>query len=240
MNTATRSWQQPDTCSTDFAFWWTIAGEWVEAPNERRSGWSGMLRVRYQGRIVYVKRQHNHLCRTLGHPLGWPTASREHSYLLRLNALKLGTPTPLFHGTTRHRNGTDTVLVTEELRDFQPLSAQTDLAPARRTTLARKVGSVLGKLHRARLQHSCLYDKHIMVRWHEDAPELALVDLEKMRARFTARGAAQHDLEQLKRHQSIWSADDWNRLEISHEFALTNPSMHWRHDEHTRKRPLTL
>ena len=226
MSTATQAWEQPDTCSSDFAFWWNVAGEWVEAPNERRSGWSGMLRVRYQGRTVYVKRQHNHLCRTLSHPLGWPTASREHSYLHRLNTLQLGAPTPIFHGTVRHPDGTDAVLVTEELQDFLPLSAQTELDPARRTTLAQEVGNVLGTLHRARLQHSCLYDKHIMVGWQEDAPEIALIDLEKMRPRLTGRAAAKHDLKQLKRHQAIWSENDWNALEISHQFALRNPSKH--------------
>lgn len=204
----------------EFAYWWNAAGEWVEQPNERRRGWSGMLRVRHRGELVYVKRQRNHLCRTLHHPLGWPTASREWFYLKRLKDLGVGAPMPLFHATVRSGDGVESLLVTEELRGFQPLSAQTDLNWAQRGVLAREVGRALGTLHRARLQHSCLYDKHIMVRWHGNTPEVALIDLEKMRSRLSRHAAARHDLDQLSRHQDVWSGNEWSLLELSHAQTL--------------------
>lgn len=204
----------------EFAYWWNITGEWVEQPNQRRRGWSGMLRVRHHGEVVYVKRQRNHLCRTLHHPLGWPTASREWFYLKRLKALGIGVPTPLFHATARTRDGVESLLVTEDLHGFLPLQAQTDLTWAQRGNLAREVGRVLGKVHRARLQHSCLYDKHVMVRWLGNTPRVALIDLEKMRPRLSGHAAARHDLDQLQRHQDVWSGDEWSLLELSHANEL--------------------
>ena len=220
MNAATTALALAEDAPDAFEYWWSVKGEWVEPPNARRDGWSGMLRVRHHGRLVYVKRQCNHLCRTLRHPLGWPTASRERFYLDRLCELGLRSPSPLFHGAIRGGNGVKSLLVTEELAGFLPLSAQTGLPWAQRARLARAVGRVLATLHRARLQHGCLYDKHIMVRWRDDTPEIALIDLEKMRSRLTGRAAARHDLAQLGRHQKIWSAEDWCLLELSHAAAL--------------------
>jgi hypothetical protein len=209
-----------DAPINDFAYWWQVPGEWVETPNERRSGWSGMLRVHHRGELVYVKRQCDHLCRTLRHPLGWPTASREWFYLRHLQRLGVCVPTPLFHAARDTAGGVEALLVTAELGGFTPLDAQRDLCAARRRRLATHVGEVLATLHRARLQHGCLYDKHIMVRWHGDEPEVALLDLEKMRRRLTRGAASRHDLDQLRRHQQVWSSEEWRLLERTHAEAL--------------------
>lgn len=204
----------------DFGYWWNVAGEWVEPPNERRNGWSGMLRVRAGGRLYYVKRQRNHLCRTVMHPLGWPTASREWHYLDQLRRIGVGAPQPVFHGVRTTPQGQEAVLVTEELTGFTALSEQASLDPGRRMTLAQALGQSLGILHRARLQHSSLYDKHIMVRWQGDGPEIALIDLEKMRRRLTRRAAARHDLAQLHRRQRILDDEAWGALEAAHARSM--------------------
>ncbi|HRP96725.1 MAG TPA: lipopolysaccharide kinase InaA family protein [Rhodocyclaceae bacterium] len=200
----------------DFEYWWTVPGQWVEPPNERRNGWSGMMRVREDGRLLYVKRQRNHLCRTLLHPLGWPTASREWFYLNLLRLVGVTAPEPVFHDVRDTPEGKEAVLVTEELAGYADLAAQADLAPSRRRALACELGLRLGVLHRARLQHSSLYDKHIMVRWSGEAPQVALIDLEKMRRRLTRRAAARHDLEQLKRRQRVFDDQDWQTLVEAH------------------------
>ncbi|WP_332672691.1 lipopolysaccharide kinase InaA family protein [Aromatoleum sp.] len=202
------------------AYWWNVAGEWVEAPNVRRHGWSGVLRVRHDVGIVYVKRQYNHLCRTLAHPFGWPTASREHLHLHVLRQLELNVPVPLFHAVMRRAGAVEAVLVTAALEGFAPLNALPRLDHIERTAVAREVGHVVGRMHRARIQHSCLYDKHVMVRWHGAAPEVALLDLEKARARLTPGAAARHDLDQLRRHQDLWSAPEWELLLASHARAM--------------------
>lgn len=209
----------------DFDYWWYVPGDWVEPPNERRNGWSGMLRVKGESGTLYVKRQRNHLCRTLAHPFGWPTASREWHYLNRLRELGLRAPVPVFHGARRGAKGLEAVVVTEELSGYTDLSQQTELSPERYAALASRIGACLGVLHRARLQHSCLYDKHVMVRWDGDSPDVALIDLEKMRPRLRARAAAKHDLEQLQRRQSVLDADAWAVLLEAHARAFAGAAV---------------
>ena len=204
----------------DFDGWWNASGEWVEEPNQRRNGWSGMMRVRIGDQVFYVKKQCNHLCRTLSHPFGWPTASRERLNIGRLQALGLSVPKPVFHGERRSEKGFKAILVTEELSGFQALDTQTGLDSAAREVLATEVGRVLGIMHRACWQHSCLYDKHLMIRWQGDRPEVALIDLEKLRRPIFSWKAASHDLAQLKRHQRIWSEDVWRGLEAAHRSSL--------------------
>lgn len=203
----------------DFAGWWTAPGEWVEEPNQRRSGWSGMMRLRHDGRTYYIKKQCNHLCRTLRHPFGWPTVSREYENIRRLQALGITVPQPVFHGSRQSDEGHEGILVTDELAGFADLTAQSARSPAEKTKLAVAVGRMIGLLHRHNLQHSCLYDKHIMVRWQDEEPAVALIDLEKLHRAWLPGKAARHDLEQLQRHQKIWSAADWALLEQAHRTA---------------------
>lgn len=196
----------------DFAYWWSVPGEWVETVNERRRGWSGMMRVLVDGDVFYVKRQCNHLCRTLAHPFGWPTASREWRNLKRLGELGLGRLVPVFHGVRKTPDGLEAVLVTEELRGYRDLASQRDLEIGQRQRLAEAIGEVLAVLHHARLQHTGLYDKHVMIKWDGDKPAVALIDLEKMRRRLTRAAASRHALEQFKRRQQVFGEDDWQIL----------------------------
>ncbi|MDO9596251.1 MAG: lipopolysaccharide kinase InaA family protein [Azoarcus sp.] len=212
-----RSTPQPDA----FERWWTARGEWVEAPNERRNGWSGVVRANTGDRLCYIKRQRHHLCHSIAHPFGWPTASREAHFLKQVGKLGLQVPEIVFHGTRASAGGTEAVLVTRALEGYAPLSAQTGLNTAQQNALAIAVGRALGVLHRARLQHGCLYDKHIMVRWHGEEPEVALLDLEKMRSRFTSQAAARRDLDQLRRHQTVLAPAAWRRLIDAHRCALS-------------------
>jgi serine/threonine-protein kinase RIO1 len=200
----------------DFEGWWNAPGEWVEEPNRRRSGWSGMMRCRVDGRVYYVKRQCNHLYRSLRHPGGRPTAQREHANLIRLKTLGIEVPKPVFFGSRRTSDGFEAVLVTEELIGYTPLDSQTGLSATERTELAVRVGETLRVMHRANLQHSCLYDKHIFICWWESGPQIALIDLEKLRRRLLPGRAAKHDLDQLRRHQTIWSEQEWHTLLRAH------------------------
>lgn len=204
----------------DFDAWWNTPGEWVEAPNEARSGWSGMMRIRLDGKLYYVKKQRNYLCRTLRHPFGWPTTSREFRNLMWLQVLGIGVPATVFHGTRRTAKGLEAILVTEELEGFTDLAAQQHLSPGRRAELASTVGHIVGRLHRAGFQHGCLYDKHIMVRWEGDRPRVALIDLEKLRRAVFRKNAIQHDLRQLKRRQRLWNEAEWSLLTDAHRHAL--------------------
>ena len=205
----------------DFEHWWTLPGEWVEAPNERRDGWSGVIRALTDQTLCYIKRQRNHLCHTFSHPLGWPTASREAHYLDAVRNLGLRVPETVYHGIRKISRGTEAILATRALDGFTPLSAHTGLSEAQRQSLAIELGRTLGVLHRARLQHGCMYDKHVMVRWQGDHPDIALLDLEKMRHRLSAEAAAKRDLDQLVRHQTILSVTEWAMLLDAHKKIIS-------------------
>lgn len=205
--------QWPKGASHSFTYWWEISGQWVEPPNVRRGGWSGVLRSEWQNRGVYVKRQHQHLCREWLHPFGWPTLCREYRNLLALQRLGIHCPTPLFFS----RRGASAVLVMEALDDYVALDQLILAAGPQRQKLAQALGRCLGLLHRNHLQHGCLYDKHIFVRSVSDEWQIALIDLEKMRWRASGRSSARHDLNQLQRHQSLLDEGDWNRLLLAHQ-----------------------
>ena len=68
--------------SDDFNSWWQTQGEWVEEPNDRRGGQSGVQRITVQGQLLYAKRQAGHTYRSLKYPLGRPTVLRERDALL--------------------------------------------------------------------------------------------------------------------------------------------------------------
>lgn len=203
-----------------FADWWQAPGDWVETPNQRRGGWSGMMRLSHGGRLYYVKKQCNHLHRSLERPLGEPTTAREHRNIERLTRLGIRVPKVVFHGLRRTSEGLEGLLVTESLDGFVSLDAAPPLDRPALKALAQAVGSVVGTLHRAYLQHSCLYDKHVMVRWDDGRPEIALIDLEKLRRPWLPWRAAAHDLDQLSRHQSIWNSADWQELLAAHRTAM--------------------
>ena len=205
-----------DTHMKDFDYWWQLEGEWVEEPNQRRNGWSGMMRTRVGEEVFYVKKQCNHLYRSLRHPFGWPTTCREHQNIQRLLALGIKVPEPVFNGIGCAEEGFRGLLVTKELTGYVPLDTQTALTTEQRAQLAKAVGQVIGRMHQAHWQHSCLYDKHIFVRWQNGKPDVALIDLEKLRRPVLFWRAAAHDLDQLSRHQAIWSDEEWTLLLTAH------------------------
>ncbi len=64
-----------DGCSQNgesrFDFYWRQQGEWVEEPNQRRGGESGVQRLNdASGKLLYAKRQVGHIYRSLLHPFG--------------------------------------------------------------------------------------------------------------------------------------------------------------------------
>ena len=203
-----------------FTFWWQLPCEWVEPPNQRRGGWSGVLRSQWHNRTLYIKRQTHHLCHDWRHPQGWPTLCREYVNLLQLQRLGIGCPVPLFSG----RSGDAAVLVLEALEGFTALDQLILADSAQRESLARSLGKTLGWMHRHHLQHSCLYAKHVFVRQQHGDWQVALIDLEKMHWRASSKGCARHDLNQLQRHQTLFDGQDWQGLLTAHEQAFLHLS----------------
>ncbi|MBQ0744730.1 MAG: InaA protein [Pseudomonas sp.] len=167
-------------------------GEWVEEPNQRRGGESGvkLLPPLQPGQPpLYCKRQIGHLFRSWRHPFGLPTVLSEEQALL----------------------------ITEELSGFVSLDQwYAEHAPkldeTSRKAVLRRLALVLQRLHRRRRQHGSLYSKHVYISLTAKVPEVALLDLEKSRIRLLRSKAINHDLSQLRCHRGDMPEADWNYL----------------------------
>lgn len=183
--------------SAGFASWWQLQGEWVEQPNERRGGYSGVQRITHKGQLLYAKRQTGHTYRSLKHPFGRPTVLRERDALLNAAQAGVSVPEIVYCAAEHAAEGWRALLVTRALEGFQPIDQwyaehPRELCDERlHRQLLQRIAECLARLHKARLQHGCLYAKHIFVRLPESAAsascEVALLDLEKARRRLSVK-----------------------------------------------------
>ena len=207
-----------DKAHPAFSDWWAREGDWVEEPNERRDGNSGVQRLTDQDPTLYLKRQTGHLSRSLRYPLGRPTVVREAWALEAYRAAGVRVPQIRFAGARKHQGQWQGLLVTEELRDFISLDewyasdARAQHGEAVHRHLWRELASCLSLAHNAGLQHGCLYSKHIFIRVRSRGVEIALLDLEKCRRRWRRSAAVRHDLKQLYRHRGPMPEADWFQL----------------------------
>ncbi|HPT51514.1 MAG TPA: lipopolysaccharide kinase InaA family protein [Accumulibacter sp.] len=202
---------------SDFDAWWSLPVDWHEEPNERRGGWSGVSRcVLADGTAVFLKRQENHLCRTLRHPWrGIPTFYREYQNIARLRERRIAAVEALYYGDRRMGGKWRAILVTRALDSFVSLddwnAAPENADPERRRALIDAVAQACARLHRHRWQHSCLYGKHLFVPRVAPTPptyrhdDIRFIDLEKLRQGFSRHRVGAHDLDQLMRHTPGWS-----------------------------------
>ena len=200
---------------------WTLEVAWHEAPNERRGGWSGVSRhVLLDGTAVFVKRQDNHLCRTIRHPVrGIPTFYREYANILHLRKLRIAAVEALYYGDRNTDDHWRAILVTRALDEFVSLDEWNDRHPEGSSPLRQSVIKVVAqacaRLHHHRLQHSCLYGKHLFIKCLPMADgavlgeaDVRFIDLEKLRKGVSRKRVGAHDIDQLMRHTPGWSALD--------------------------------
>lgn len=224
------SWQMAAARGGDsdgiFARWWQLRGEWVEAPNRRRGGESGVQRLRNEaGQLLYIKRQLGHLHRSWRQPMGRPTVLRELGALQALEQLGIRVPRLVYGGAQKRAGHWRALLVSEALEGFVSLeqwyadaaaSGPALCQPMLRQPMLRQLALVLSRLHRAGWQHGCLYPKHIFIKAGSglagDRVEVALLDLEKCRRRWSAARASRRDMAQLQRHRASMPDADWQRL----------------------------
>ncbi len=195
--------------------WLLCPGDWVEPPNQRRGGLSGVQRVQLDdGRLLYRKQQVGHLYHSWRHPLGYPTLMRERDALY--DCLRLGVPVPplLLAQCARQAGQWHAWLVTAELTGFASLEQcyaeqrERGWGTERHAQILECLGRAVGRLNGARRQHGCLYPKHLFVSLADGPPNVALIDLEKSRRRLTRAQAARHDLQQLWRRCG-WRGAMW-------------------------------
>ena len=106
---------------------WALEVEWFEPLNRRRGGWSGVVRLTLQdvdgdARALFVKRQDNHLRRSLRHPIvGEPTLGVEMRNILALGRADVSTLRPVYYAQRRVDGRWRAILITEELAGYRPL-----------------------------------------------------------------------------------------------------------------------
>ncbi|VVO80629.1 lipopolysaccharide kinase InaA family protein [Pseudomonas fluorescens] len=214
-----------------FDYFWNKRGEWVEEPNVRRGGESGVQRVMgSDGQLLYVKRQTGHIYRSWSHPFGRPTVLREQDALISLRKLDVGVPDIVFCGAQRDPvHKWRSLLVTKSLDGFEEVDhwytggGLERHGEAVNDRVLKELAENLARMHKGRWQHSCLYSKHVFLRVTGEGEsakvEIALIDLEKCRQRLSASQAAAHDMKQLHRRSSF-SAADWKKLVYFYEAAF--------------------
>lgn len=210
-----------------FADVWALKADWFEAPNERRSGWSGASRVELKtpdgGTLaVFLKRQQDHDTRSLRHPFGQPTFRREFHNIRKLQALGIPAVPLVYYGEQRINGHSCAALMTVALDAFQSLDewwASHPQADSRAAVLTA-IADWAAQISKQRWQHGCLYDKHIFVRTLSSTgqfgrDDIRLIDLEKMRRRLTVNRAAEMNIRQLMRHSQCCSPAEHQLLEAA-------------------------
>lgn len=214
-----------------FERWWDLQADWLEPPNQRRNGHSGVQCLQLgEHHLLYSKRQVGHNYRSCFYPLPRPTVLRELRAIKAIGALGIKVPEVIYCGAKKRTRQWHALLVTKALLGFCSLEDwyrnQRHLDAVQNECMLRVLGVTLCRLHLSRWQHGCLYAKHIFVRVEqtEQGPEaeIALIDLEKSRQRFTAKAAANHDLQQLHRHRQGMPDSDWQHMLQSYQYILAN------------------
>jgi len=219
------SYDSKNSLPQDFDYWWQVQGESVEPANVRRNGESGVDRVFTDSGVLYVKRQRNHLFRSLRYPFGFPTFMREKIAVQALRKININVPVIVFSDARKVAGEWQAILATRELEGYVDLEywynqgGRKRLGEQQHEQFLLQLGRMLGLLHSHHWQHTCLYPKHIFVTQGDatQLPEIALIDLEKTRRRIFASHAARRDLDQLRRHSPMWNEQDWKVLLTGHE-----------------------
>lgn len=80
---------------------WSVQLTAVDEPNVERGGWSSVFRLELDDSAFYLKRQSNHLTRTLAHPFGEPTFARSFAISVVMRSLACRRFRPASSGSAR-------------------------------------------------------------------------------------------------------------------------------------------
>jgi len=191
---------------------WAVQLDPVDEPNTARGGYSQVFRLELEGKGFYLKRQRGYLTRTLHHPLGEPTFSREFRNIRRYHQWAIPALQAVYFGQRKLDGDQCAILMTRALdgwTDLDALLADWGSATAsRRQSILAACGTLARTLHGAGQVHGCFYPKHIFLRQGANGHQAQLIDLEKTRAALFGRRDRVRDLEPLLRRAPMWQADD--------------------------------
>lgn len=200
---------------------WALKLEAVDEPNTERGGWSSVYRLDLGEAVFYLKRQSNHLARSLLRPFGEPTFTREFRNIQRFQVLGIPALEAAFFAERRVAGERRAILLTRALDgwcDLDSLLRNWQARPeSERTGILLACAELARRLHAAGQLHGCFYPKHIFLK-EEGLKESAgvfqarLIDLEKIRPLLFGERERIKDLEPLLRRASVWSEDEVRQL----------------------------
>ena len=199
---------------------WALQLEAVDEPNTERGGWSSVYRLELGGAAFYLKRQSNHLTRSLLHPWGEPTFAREFRNIQAYRRLGIPALQAAFFAERRVPGERRAILLTRALdgwRDLEYwLQGWSATPAATRQAILRACGELAQQLHAAGQMHGCFYPKHIFLKADGADFSAQLIDLEKTRPLLFGRRDRIKDLEPLLRRASVWSEADVRELLLAY------------------------
>jgi len=185
---------------------WSVQLTAVDEPNVERGGWSSVFRLELDDSAFYLKRQSNHLTRTLAHPFGEPTFAREFRNIRRYAQLGVPALQASFFGQRKVDGERRAILLTRALDGWMDLDGWLkrwpELNEPRRQAIIGAVGALAHTLHQAGQMHGCFYPKHIFLREQDGHWQACLIDLEKTRPLLLGWRDRIKDLEPLVRRAS--------------------------------------
>lgn len=195
---------------------WAQQLDAVDEPNTSNDGWSSVFRLELEGQGYYLKRQSNYLTRTLSHPFGEPSFSREFRNISRYRQLGIPALQAVFYGQRKVDGEVRAILLTRALDGWDDLDALlqrwSTLTAAQRTTVLKACGELARRLHGVRQVHGCFYPKHIFLQATANGYQAQLIDLEKTRPLLFGWRDRVRDLEPLLRRAPVWSDDEVRQL----------------------------
>ena len=191
---------------------WALQLEPVDEPNTERGGYSTVCRLELDDHAYYLKRQTNHLTRSLRHPLGEPTFARELRNIRCYRELGVPALEAAFFAARKRPGESCAILLTRALDGwtdlYKMLGVWEVLTSLQRRNIILACGRLAANLHAAGQLHGCFYPKHIFLRPQTDDYQACLIDLEKTRPLWFGRRDRIKDLEPLLRRANAWSDDE--------------------------------
>ena len=193
---------------------WALELEAVDEPNTERGGYSTVSRLQLGEHAYYLKRQSNHLTRSLRHPFGEPTFARELRNIEHYRQLGIPALQAAFFAQRRLAGKQCAILLTRALdgwTDLYTLLQSWQALDVEKTHLIIKAcGHLAARLHRLGQLHGCFYPKHIFLRACSGDYEVCLIDLEKTRPIWLGQRDRIKDLEPLLRRTAFC----WSEVEV--------------------------
>lgn len=188
---------------------WNLELKAVDEPNTERGGWSSVAKLTLGEQSFYLKRQINHLTRSLQRPLGEPTFAREMRNIQRYQQLGIPALHAAYFAQRKVGKQQHAILITYGLTGWQDLDhwqqQWLELSSEQQQGIIQACAKLARTLHRAGQMHGCFYPKHIFLQEQAAGFTAQLIDLEKTRPLLLGQRDRIKDLEPLfRRSRHVW------------------------------------